>query len=737
LSCTTAGSLLLGLNSGAAEGGIEEIVVTAQKREESIQEVPIAITAVSGEQMDNMHATTLESLQGYIPNVQIQPFANTPHGAVFNIRGMGVIEPDPYAGNTVSVVVDGVPQFFNMVALLDTFDIERIEVLRGPQGTLFGANSTGGVINVVTRQPTGEFGGNVEFTMGDWDRIDFKGAVDFPIGEQLAGKLVYSHVQRDGWHTNVVNGNDMGSKEVDAFRGYLKHDSDSFDATLIGEYVRSRNGSPIVVSGSLPGEALYVQEGFQNMYESRCLPAGSRCTAPSKYLAANDSTDDVSDMDTYSATLTMNWDSSIGTITSITGFKHFELYELTDQDGTVVFGDDTERETEGWQFTQEIRNSFEPSENVQVVAGAYLMVNNYDHYQDFRFPFNVPGLRQLTEQDQDNWSVSAFAQANFDVSDTVRLRAGLRYTVEETDMDVTISLFENFAAGEIEYGGGNLFAVQVAERRDEKWNEFGWDLGLDWTPNDNLLGYLSYKRGFKSGGFVGRLAIADDIGPYDPEFVDTVEVGIKSDWMDNRLRLNLNVFYNWYDDIQLPQIYFTTDDFGNQINGNSILNAAAATTWGVETEITAVPASGLTLFASMGYLDATYDDFPLALPAGGVLDMSGQPLQNSPEWTISAGVNYDFRVGNGNAVFNAVFKYVDTKFNNGLDNAPRVFIQSTETVDANLEWTPDEGSWTVGLWATNLFDQRNVASVFDAPGVLAIVNYAAPREYGASVKYRF
>ncbi|MFD2137525.1 TonB-dependent receptor [Novosphingobium resinovorum] len=160
--------------------GLQEIVVTAQKRSENIQSVPIAVTAVTGEAIENLKAVDLKGLQGTIPNLQINNFTNTPNSAVFTIRGIGVVEPDPFAGNTVSIVQDGVPQYFSMGALLDLFDVDRIEVLRGPQGTLFGANTTGGVVNVMTRQPTGTFGVRGEVTYGNWGRMDIKAAVDAP-----------------------------------------------------------------------------------------------------------------------------------------------------------------------------------------------------------------------------------------------------------------------------------------------------------------------------------------------------------------------------------------------------------------------------------------------------------------------------------------------------------------------------------------------------------------------------
>ena len=226
--------------------------------------MPVAVTAVSGERLDALGAVTIQGMRGYIPNVQIQNFSNTPHGAVFNIRGMGVIEPDPYGGTTVVVTQDEVPQFFNMVSLLDTYDIERVEVLRGAQGTLFGANSTGGVIQAVSRRPqTDERSFDAYASYGNYDRVDVRGAINLPlIQDELALRVALSHHQRDGFITNVVDDKPIGDKDRTALRmSLLWEGSDRFDLTLIGEYSAHRDGTPHNINGSVPGEALHVPEG--------------------------------------------------------------------------------------------------------------------------------------------------------------------------------------------------------------------------------------------------------------------------------------------------------------------------------------------------------------------------------------------------------------------------------------------------------------------------------------------
>ncbi|WP_231638985.1 TonB-dependent receptor [Sphingomonas profundi] len=734
-------------------GGLADIIVTAQKRSENLQNVPISVTAVSGAAVSSLHAATLQGLQGTVPNIQINNFSNTPNTAAITIRGIGVIEPDPYAGNTVSIVYDGVPQYFSMGALVDLYDISRIEVLRGPQGTLFGANTTGGVVNIVTEQPTGELGGKVEASYGNYKRFDIAGTLDVPlVKDVLAGKLVVSHNERDGWVRNIVDGSDLGSRNVTIYRGYLKlTPSPNFDATLIGEYDRARNGAPVVVAGDVPGDAQYIPAGtvFPNaiepMYQSPCLPAGRPCNAPDKYRSASDGVPDTSNMDTYRATLTMNLrDTPIGDITSITGYKHFRVFEFTDQDGTPKFQDDTRRLTRGRQFSQELRSAADITDSLRVIYGAFFLDTHYTHQQDFRIQFAAPGLFQRNNQDQDNYSISGFVQSYYDVTDKLRLQAGVRYTYEQTKMLVSTATSINLSGMTDFDATGNVPISTVAPPRGKKsWNNVGWKLGVDYKVIDGTLLYGSWARGFKSGGFTGRIGLPADALPYDPEHVDTFEAGIKTDLLDRHLRLNLAGFYTNYRDIQIATIYFTTDAAGTFVQGNRIINAAKAEIKGFEFEATALPFEGLTLNGSLAYLDAKYKKFDFfdSNTAGGNMaqtrSLKGFALQNAPKWSATAGFTYEADVGPGKAAFHLAYSYVSSKFLTAVNDTPRSKIQPTHLVDGNIDWTPTDSFWSIGVWGRNLLDNRYIASVFDAPGTLGLVNYAPPREYGVTAKVHF
>ncbi|WP_299309037.1 TonB-dependent receptor [uncultured Croceicoccus sp.] len=725
-------------NTPPTSPAIQEIVVTAQKTSQNLQDVPIAITAISGDAFAATQGTSLQALQGEVPNVQIDNFANTPQSAVFTIRGIGVIEPDPYAGNTVSVVVDGVPQFFSMGALLELYDVDRIEVLRGPQGTLFGANTTGGVINVTTAGPTGEFGGHIKGVYGNYDRFDVTGAIELPLADTLSFKVAGIHSQRDGFVTNVVDGSDMGSKNLDAVRAYLRFEpSAGFDATLQGEYVAARNGSPIIVNGAYVGEAIYEPTGEDGMYRSPCA-GGGQCFAPDEYFSANNSVPDISDMDTYSGTLTMNlFDTGIGDITAITGYKQFTLTEFTDQDGTPEFKNDTFRETEGWQFSQELRTNVDLTQDIRMIVGGFYLKTHYDHIQAYRLQFAAPGLLQTNLQDQDNYSISGFAQAYWQVTDRLQLQGGLRYTHERTTSMPSLITSIGDPAGSNYTGEGNVIIDSFTTGGRESWDNLGWKLGADYEFDDGTLLYASWTRGFKSGGFTGRVGVpSDGDTPFDPEEVDTFEAGIKADFLNRRLRTNLAAFYTDYRDMQVAQIYF---DGATNTQGNRILNAGASEIKGFEFETTAAPVDGMTLRGSLAYLDARYTDFLYGDPiSGDIIDLEGFRLQNAPKWSATAGVNFVIPVGGGaEVVTDALYSYTSEKYYTAILNTPRSTIQPIHLVDASITYSPDSRAWSLSAWAQNLLDSRYIATVFDSPGYGGLAGYAPPRQYGVSLRYDF
>lgn len=703
---------------------LEEIIVTAQKRQESLQEVPIAVTAITGDAIASQNITSLTGMNNSLPNVQINSFSNSPDSAVFSIRGIGVNDADPYVGTTVSVVVDGVVVGVNTAALLSLFDIERVEILRGPQGTLFGANTTGGVINVVTKQPTGEYGGDAQIVAGNYGRMDVNLAYNFPISESVSGKVSMLHTSHDGFFKNILNGNDLGGQDVTSLRGYLKYEQDNYDATVIGEYVRSRNGAQTNLNISDETQLLYVPGETSGKTRFR---RGQSAGVPNR-----------NDRDTYSLTLTQNLGTDMGDWVSITNYREYDHDLFSDDDATTLQLLQTHREVEHWQFSQELRNSFDISDELRMVVGGFFLMQEYELLQDGVLDGFAQGLGQPQTQEQENMSASLFAQAYYDITDRLTLQAGLRYAHEKTEAVSTTALtFTTTPGGFASWDDPIIPGSLIRAEGDEKWNEVGYKFGLDYKMNDNTMVYGYYARGFKSGGFTGRIAFAEDIGPFDPEFLDTIELGMKADLFDNRVRANLAVFYNEYEDMQVTQ----NITFPSGANSASIQNAGEATSQGAELEVTSYLTDNFVVNLAIAYLDAEYEEYDTLAPNPVTGDLetisfAGNPLMNAPRWSGNISTNYTLPVAGGMADFFLQLTHSSSKVSN-YTAFPQEIVGEITLLNAKVSWSPADERWSLGFYGRNLTDKEYFMQKMWFTPAFGIANMGAPREVGVDFRFNW
>ena len=728
------------MDSSADNTVLEEVVVTAQKRVANAQRVPISITALSDEVISRLPAANLGSIQGMIPNVQIGRVSNSYSSGVFSIRGVGQIDADPFIGTTVTVVQDGVLQGTNTNALFNLLDVERVEVLRGPQGTLFGASSTGGVINIITKQPTGEFSADVQVDYGNYDALNVTGILNFPILEDvLVGKLSVAKNDRDGFYTNAVGGEPMGGQDITQIRGYLKlTPGEGVDATLIGEYNRGRNGSPIVVNLGVPGELLYRAPGCGEFNGQKRVDFS---------CSANDGPD-LSNNDQYAGTLTVNAETGIGTITSITGYREYDLREFTDQDGLVDFIIDTDRRTTHWQFSQELRLATTPTDDTELMVGFFYRDWNYKLFQYFGQEGFVPGLNNAQTHDADYSTIAVFAHGYWDVTPRIRLQGGVRWNEDKANMVATNTNFLNcmpptFATA---FGGpgscglgrsglGTALPGGVNVEENETWSEVGGNVGAQYQFTDDVMLYVTYAHGIKSGGFNGRIGVPEDVGPYNPEFVDTVEVGVKADLFGRRVRANVNIFINDYKDMQLRTAYLT-EDFQSR---SQIFNAGAATTQGVELETTAIIFPGFRINFAGSYLDAQYDEFIFRDADGPNVvdfDYKGRRLINSPRWMAHGGFTYEAPLAGGELNLHLDYSYVDRR-QTDIQMNPITLQRSYELVNSKVEWGPDGADWSISAYCTNCFDFGYIPYSSDEPGIWTHSSYGNPQQYGVSFRAMF
>ncbi len=705
--------------AGESNSGLEEVLVTAQKRTENIQSVPFSVSAVTGAALERFQYKDLKDLNGSIPNVEFTQITNVALNLAPSIRGIGSTNnPDPYTGTEVAVVIDGVVQGTRLLGLSDQFDIERIEVLRGPQGTLFGADTLGGVVNVVTRAPTGELGAYGNLTIGNYNELNGAAAVNFPIVPGLlAGKVSLSHRGQDGYYTNLLDGRNLMWQNSTKARAYLLFTpNEDLRAELTYGKDRVRNGADVAANVSTPNEVFY-RPGV---------------TTPNVRFQLYSDAPAPNDADLRLYTLNVDWKSPIGKITAITNYTSFSAFNVQDVDETAEFLLNAGRVPTSWQYSGEVRDEFSLFSSVNVMVGAFYMRVHSDVNTITLIPFAAPGVLTTQHVFNDQKNEAVFAQLYWDITDKLRLGAGIRGTRIDTTLESQndtrfnannspTNFYANLA-NSVSVGGG------FTADGHRSWTEPGGKVSLDYKIRPDVMLYGYYARGFKSGGFNGRVTVPEDIGPFNPEFINSYEVGMRSDWLDKRLRANLAVFYNKWNDMQVPSSIFT----GNPPEASStILNAASATTKGTELELQLAPGHGWNLRASIGYLDAKFDKFK---DVGA--DYSGRATPYAPKWTGSAAASYNWQTPVGTISPAVQFTYTGSQWAN-FTQAPAEFIHSVGLVKANVNYQPNEAKWSVSLWATNLFDRKYVISALDVPPLFSFATFGAPRQYGVDLHFDF
>jgi iron complex outermembrane receptor protein len=699
-------------------GGLEEVLVTAQKKTENIQTVPFSVSAVTGEALARFQYKDLKDLNGTVPNVEFTQITNVSLNLAPSIRGIGSTNnPDPYTGTEVAVVIDGVVQGTRLLGLSDQFDVERIEVLRGPQGTLFGADTLGGVVNVITRAPTGELGAYGDFTIGNYNELNGAAAFNFPIVPNiLAGKISLSHREQNGFYTSLSNGQNLMATNSTKARAYLLFTpNDDLKATFTYGKDRVRNGADVAANVSTPNEVFY-RPGI---------------TTPDVRFGLYTNAPYPNDADLRLYTLNVDWKSPIGKVTAIANYTSFNAFNVQDVGETPEFLLDAGRVPSSWQQSGEIRDEFSPIESVDAMVGAFYMKVHSDVNTITLVPFSAPGILTTQHVFNDQKTQAVFAQVYWNIIPKLRLGAGIRGTRIETSLRSDNTTRFNPNLSPIDYGsnisGSTLLGGFEAHGKDS-WTEPGGKVSLDYTIVPDVMVYTYYARGFKSGGFNGRVTVPEDIGPFNPEFINSYEAGIRSDWLDKRLRANVAVFYNKWNNMQVPQSIFT----GNPPEASStILNAATATIKGAELEFEVAPGGGFNLRGSLGFLDAKFDNFKDV-----TADYSGRPTPYAPRWTGSATASYEFKTAVGALEPSVQYTYTGNQWAN-FTQAPAEYIRSVSLVKANLNYQPPQQKWSVSFWVTNLFDKKYVISALDVPPLFSFATFGAPRQYGADVHFDF
>ena len=723
LSVFTAVIPIVNAEEAGGDTRLEEIVITAQKRETNLQSTAMAISAISGSQLKEKQVINVEGLAESLPNVN---FGQTTGNARIAIRGVGFDNITLGNEGRIAYHVDGIYISRPAAVLATFFDVERVEVLRGPQGTLYGRNATGGAINVITKAPSDDATGYLKLAAGNYNLFSTEGAIGGALSDTVSARASFQTVERDGYGDNLTTGKDVDDQSTQAARIQLRFEpNEDIDITLAGDYFTQDDnayGFHYFGPGSLADPT--STPPLTGATPSGILAGG---TVPSDPRDVTGDSGPTNERDSWGVSATINAALGELDLTSITSFRHSDFHAVTDLDGTSALLSIYDQEEDADQWSQEIRLSgtFDSGE---WMVGAYYLEEEFSG--GTRIALVTPGtfgpLRRgyIGVGDLDTEAYAFFASLKYDLTDKLAVRLGARYS-EETKEIAEVRRID-FATPY-----PPLLTVNPEDiRKDEKtWTSTTPSISFEYQATDDLFLYATYSEGFKSGGYnLGGIQ-----APFAPEEIADFEAGIRADWMDGRLRTNVSAFYYDYTDLQV-----------SKVNGPVITveNAATASIEGIEAEITALPTDNLRIDLNFALLDTEYDDFTSGDPsraALGELDLSGNELTQAPEYTANLSVSYIIPSSAGDFTVRGEGRFVDgvhlTQFN--LDHT---YQESYELFNAFITWDSPEEDWTATAYVRNLENKTIVNAAFIGTGLVGfplVGSLLPPRTYGLSVSYNF
>lgn len=722
----------------AQQASLEEIVVTARKRKEDMQDVGLSVSALTGTEIERTFARDIRDLAFISPNLIIDDTSQGPGGnAAMYIRGIGVADVEKNFEPAVGVTVDGLFIGANSGAIMRSIDLASLEVLRGPQGTLFGRNTIGGTINIERTRPTGEFGGKVRAGYGDYDHYWLDAVVNFGITDDLAVKLsAAKNDQQEGYFDNISTGDDDGMIDYQSYGiNVLWNATETLEFEFTYQDEETEQDTPPLVNMAQPGTTFC--DSFDLCAKSVNTPSsGDRyktttlkfepttasispaplevTTSPIADLIPND---DDATFDAETFIFETRWDISDSmTMNYIYGTFETEETVVTNftSEPPMLFG--TDRPAEYEQESHELRFTYDDGGAFNFVAGAYFWESEYEirlrSWITFSVPDTVVDIPQNTRQETD--STALFFEGDYAFNDTWTLTLGGRYTEDEK---------ESQQRGDIDTSPNDP---------DEDWSEFTPKVGVRYRVNEDAMVYGTYSKGYRSGGFNGRVdSQLNARQPYDPETVDNYELGFKSEWMNQRVRLNGAIFYMDYQDKQ-EEIGQTSD--GPTGQSIVVFNAADATMQGLELELQALVTDNLSMSANLGYLDSEYDEFTYPDPSGGIVDNSGLEFRRAPEWTGALNATYEWQMGNGDAWIRGSYRFLGEHF---IEQSNRPELENDDQHIVDLSANYSINGLTFSVFGRNLTEEDGWAHGLNVSGLWAYASARAPRTWGAEVVYNF
>ncbi|AYJ85345.1 TonB-dependent receptor (plasmid) [Sphingomonas paeninsulae] len=684
------------------DGALQDIVVTAQKRRESLQAAPISISAFTAEDLERKNITGLADLRANVPNLQLTPHPNNAATTQIFLRGVGLSDDQITQDGSVAVYVDGVYVARSQGQALEVADLERIEVLRGPQGTLYGRNATGGAINFITRKPTlDEFRAKAQITVGNYSRRTFKGSVNVPIGNSLAATLSYATTKQDGFVRNLGTGVErFGDKDRQAMRGdVLWQPSSSFN--LRYAYDRSQiNDTPVYVAAS----PLFPLK----------LPRPTAGSPLVHDLLPNDIT-------TQGHSLTAEWSPSRAvTVRSITAYRKLDNFQnqdyLTGVLGPFPLQKNSSRALQD-QWSQELQLVGETSDRtLQYVGGLYYFSESGSNFSN---SYSPPTLtRSFTTATINNSSYAIYGQVTLSpgfLDRRLHLTVGARQSWDKRAATL---------ARQVQINNGPITDVPGLGNGRRNFDDFSPSIVVAFDATRDINLYAKAVKGYKAGGFNVRASSISRFNQgFDPEVLWSYEVGMKSEFLDRRLRFNVALFDSKYRDIQI-----NVQSDPTNVRITDVLNAGRATVKGIEADLTLAPSRSLRFTANYGYLDARYNEI---LDARGVDIASSYRFSNAPKHSLALSANYELpRLPIGKLSADVNYTMQSKSYSSSTIASGSYIIGDYGLLNARLGLgeIPGLDGVRVGLWGRNLTDQSYYIYQFNIgrPGAI----FGEPRTYG-------
>ncbi len=679
----------------ADDGKLETITVTAQRRDEELQKVPISITTLSAKELEQKQVRRLDDIKFEVPNIVIEPNTGTSSGAKVFMRGVGTDESLFTADPSVAIYIDDIYIPRQTGALFDLFDVQRIEILRGPQGTLYGRNAPGGAIRYVTAKPNGVAKFDVDGRVGNLGRADVRASLSTKLGETVDASFAVMSKNRDGYLTDLTNGGKLNNEKVIGARASFAFPILSSTRLTVALDTVKQTSGPTFASGIVDSATAAQFNRPINNSDNNLLTVETNLT------------NGKNDLEQSGVSLVSSTDFDAFTWRNIYAYRKMHNLLYIDLDGTAA------TRFHLYQDQNQHQNSFE-SQLISSGSGAFSWQGGlfyFDEYNDQPTRQDIFATGSTNYITQKTKASALYGQADYRFTPILKATLGIRSSRESKNLSII----------SIRTTGIEAFRLG----RDNTWTNTDWKFGLDAQITNDVLAYVSASTGFKSGGFNGRASSLATFTTLKPETVKNYEVGLKTTLADGAVRFNINYFSNKYKDLQLTA-------FDN--SGLSVLtNASSASIKGVEIEAVAQVTKDWQINANLGTLDGKYQDFSTANSA----TFSGKQLKQAPKQQWGLGTSYRIRLDSGSINVNVSGKRVGDHYQN-LANSELIKTKAYTLADARVSYDTKGGAWSVALWGKNLGNKLYYTGGFDISSLgIADAYINVPRTYGIEARYRF